>query len=307
MKNLLTAKSLRVKIKEGFTLGDFIREFELRSRDEFEEILNALYYQESTRKGIWRDLKRNEKISKRKKNVSPENFSELEEIILPEVAENSSAIELPELDPKGTEPELREEEVHPEPEEIPQKDSLEELKRKEEEMSKELITLEMQHKEKVQAHKQISKEFAEIKAYLERITSEITECQRKADELTSATVEIFAEMRRLNEERKELDISLTSLREEIKKRSAVNVFVYASEIETENFDGSVSVDNDEMLKEKMSKLLMEPLSEELTIRELKTLCKLKALTDSLRSKGLSWSITFDKEEMEKLYNSSLAE
>lgn len=117
-----------------------------------------------------------------------------------------------------------------------------------------------------------------------------------AREYSTVTSDIISVNDELLFLRNELEITRQAIDEAQKK---VTIYIYSdSSIVPENFSGELPEVNSEMFKQ----FSVDERFEDLTLKELRQLCKLIALVDILKSDEKKSELIFDHEKLEFVYN-----
>lgn len=119
----------------------------------------------------------------------------------------------------------------------------------------------------------------------------------------------IAELREIKEEIGKSKLLLKSKKDELietekkfKDLSKVSILVYSQDFEISNFDSSVPESNNSFVQHLLE---IEPLSENLTIKQLKLLSQLVPIVENVKDQGLTYEISFENDAMEQVFNSVL--
>ena len=182
---------------------------------------------------------------------------------------------------------------------------LEKLQEDERELRNALYNNEIEHKKcmsdrhdilkKVELTKKALDEMQRlIKANKERIASLFNEYENLADQMV-----------RLNEDKHVYEQLLEEVRTEIAELSKVSIFVYD--------DGTIEVINAEMpeleqesINATFNNLILIPQAEECTIKELKTIAKLKLMVEGYKENNCPFEYEFDSTRVQNVFETVIA-
>lgn len=257
MKNL-TAKDVRLAIKNGLTDEDLAEEYGL-SENELKTRIRFIYKEGNGTKAqqVWGELVANRKKAHcRPKRKTPTI-----------VTEDTPKVESEAIQEQSTEPTAP---------------SLQDLKETEATLSEEVMTLESDHKELSTQHRSCIKELRDLQERIDETRKELEDCNRKFNEIASKADTIANGMNKLSTLRKEKVVVLERVRQEIYEKSMVVVYVYKDGIieAPENPDVVLNDEGYQQIKETVTER-EECL--DLRVRDITTLARLLKICESINS------------------------
>lgn len=250
----MTIKSLHIDAKRNMTTEEVIKKYGFETAQDFFKMVERISYPGKARefKGMF---DHNDKIARK---VSSE-------IDVVKKTVEITTVALQEDVPEEAGSQLQKQETI----------SIDALREQESLLSDEVIELEKRHKKLAEVRMSIRREVASLDKVLEELKRLVEENFRKLEEFEAQydkTAEQMAEMSlEISNKRGQLD----KLREQIEILSRVTIFVYE--------DGSVEVENGEFVfdetqaKKYFEELLQKPEAEEVTIKVVRTIAKIKAM------------------------------
>lgn len=187
------------------------------------------------------------------------------------------------------------EDVPEEAENQPQKQetiSIDALREQESLLSGEVIELEKRHKKLAEVRMSIRRDVASLDKTLEELKRLVEENFRKLEEFEDQYDKIAEQMAEMSLEISNKRGQLDKLREQIEILSRVTIFVYE--------DGNAEVENGEFVfdetqaKQYFEELLKKPEAEEVTIKVIRTIAKIKAM-------GGEPTVVFESEKARTLF------
>lgn len=177
---------------------------------------------------------------------------------------------------------------------------LEDLQKEEQELSSTLCSLEGIHKELVSKRRDIVSSFVAEKGYLIKLQKELKKHEQIVKKLYGEYDDCLARMHELNEDMRVYESLLSELRMQIESLKKVIVLVYDTGlIEVENAE--IPVVSDAAVKREFDRLISLPQAEEVTIKSVKAVAKLRAMLTHLPS---DVELIFDSAEAQALYEAA---
>ena len=297
----MTSKDLHIAIKKGHGVQYMMERHHFSDEESLFDAIRGLT--PSGAPDFINSLKKNQKKldKKARRNSMAEGDTEVsdEEIpnIVPEEELNVQSFE--EQTVENREESDAEEHDAEEENDFPQF-NLEQLQADEKELSEILCGLERDHKKMVAERVECRKGFQRsLKAMFE--LQRILEAQQ---EIVATNYQKYLEldhnMRRNNKERAEYTQLIEMVRFQIEEFTKITILV------EEN--GVIGVDNakipsisDESLNEGMTKLISFPDAEEFTIKQLKTIAKVRLMVEALKEEGCKIEVMFEDTSLQDFY------
>lgn len=284
----VTAKQFRLFVKEGETLESLQERFSC-TEEEIEARLEQIYHRSKKEvQGIMSDLKANRKKPHRKSGdikIEPKTVT-TKDVPGEEIKDNGK-----DVDVKITEIENEKPETNTE-----KKEAILRLAEKEQNLSDEVISLEVKHKELAQCHHAQMGDLRKLQEEIENIKSALQDCHDKYETIVRDANRVAEEMNSISQIRRERITELESVRQEIKERRKITIFVYR--------DGSIEapdnpdfVVNDEGSGELKLELSERKECQDLRVRDITTLARLLKATE--RDENLAPE--FEDEKLEEVY------
>lgn len=177
---------------------------------------------------------------------------------------------------------------------------IEELQRKENQLSQELCVLEGFHKNLVSKRRMLVENLREEKTALEEFLKQVKKQEQNVTSLYKQYLECADEMEGLNQERKSYESSLENIRKQLSELQKISILVYQ--------DASIEIISREALAiptqddfSALDELVNRPEAGELTINELKTIIKLQEIVASCKSTD-TIEFVFDNPKLENFWN-----
>lgn len=287
--NKISAKDIHIWIKRGMTVEQAMEQLGLNSEEELKVMLQRLAPMGA--KDMYRQLKRNEKIKKTTSGSITDNVIESE---TEEHKEENKVQEMQVLN--------QEEQVQIPQTEKSSTELLNEALQKEEQQSLELQKLENEHKacmqsrlERMHALQTKKKEIESLRETLKGKREEISNLKFEYDDLA-------LKMQNLDEKIRIVRTQLDDLREEIHSLRVVSIFIYE--------DGSIESESELAFSEEeetqfFTELVNLPEMEDMTIKQIKTLARLKAILKTLERGEKEYSLVFEEQKLEKYFETTL--
>lgn len=267
----INAKFMEEKLKRGWQLEDFARQFEI-TPDDFLELLKKTFSSKAY-KNMKLRLDKNDKISQKRLRAKDEE-------------------------------QILEEEKQPIKEyfveELSSEDIIKELYNEKERLVKEINEKEILHLNLINRRRRI-REILKIKQEeLQKLQKEIAKHQQETFELAAEYQESSKVMKSLSVSIYQKKERLEEIEKEEKSLKKILVYVYEDgEIESENYETVIS----ESWNEIFTGLMEESVVEMLTIKETKQLAKVITFTNYLKEQNLEYEITFDSNSVQVAYES----
>lgn len=287
--NKISAKDLHIWIKRGMTVEQAIEQLGLNSEEELKVMLQRLAPMGAV---DWlRRLKRNEKI----KRTTSDSITDT--VIESETKEHKEENKVQEMQVLN-----QEEQVQILQTEKSSTELLNEALQKEEQQSRELQDLETEHKACMQSRLGLLKQLQTEKDEIERLHKTLGEKREKISNLKSEYDDLALKMFNLDEQIRIARTQLDDLREEIQSLRVVSIFIYE--------DGSIESESELAFSEEeetqfFTRLVNLPEMEDLTIRQIKTLARLKAILKTLERGEKEYSLVFGEQKLEKYFETTL--
>ena len=282
----LTPKLVYIRIKQGTTLTQVMREFGINSEEELKDILQRLAPMGA--KDMYRKLKRNEKIKRTTRDPITET------VIGSEMEQNEEKSKVQEM-------QNQEEQVQIPQTEQTEKSSnelLNEALKKEEQQSFELQKLENEHKTCMRIRLELMHALQTEKEEIESLRKTLEGKIEKISNLKSEYDDLALKMFNLDEKIRIARTQLYDLREKIQSLRVVSILIYE--------DGSIKSESELAFSEEeetqfFTRLVNLPEMEDMTIKQIKTLARLKAILKTLERGGKEYSLLFDEQKLEKYF------
>lgn len=266
----LTSKMVRTGIKNGFTVRDFCKKYNIKGETSFLEQLDRAFPNAGADQAL-REIRKNEKQLQHHKS-------------------KKSVMEATTTSRKGDD----------KVEKTTQK--LDVLKSTETALSNEVINLENQHKELATERRECLQELRGIQQKVDEICAELDRQHSLYKETAGKANQIIRQMNQLSGIRAGKLSELTSVREQIKKLETTTIAVYKDcdfeVVEGAKITAEISEDEVSALTHK---LMEEDICEELTIKQIKILSRLILISKKSFQKV---EFIFDSSALEKAYLAS---
>lgn len=278
----ITSKDIAIRVKKGWDVVDFCNHYNL-TVDEFNRAIDTFYSVKSANKEIRRELSKN---AAKKAKKAPSRIPSAP-VSTPVVAA-ATTVESPAPA------------VFTTVETMSAVPTLDELKNKEAELLAQENELKASYNAAISARDQST---ARMESFKNKINDLILKLESVKTEV-SAEIQKYAEISqnisdtsaRLSDVRKEL----AETEEAIRQCKKVSIFVFPDgSIELENYTYSDSLSK---VAEISQQYFSDEHFEELSVREIKQLAKLTALTQELQGAGLAFELIFDSSDMEELWS-----
>lgn len=283
----ITGKTMEEKLKIGWTTTDFAHFFDVTEED----FLNRLHkvFNEKACTDLLRRLKKNDKFHE-KACTAVLNRKKIKSVY--------SQLHNPQNDVKTSDFLSGEEGDQPE-----NSSYLENLEKTEHELSDILISLESEHKALFQKRKCLAKDLMQEKQVLLDFVNELSKHRETIFKIIADCQDLTSQMHE-----KMLNIStkrqkLESIRSEIKELKKIPIFFYENG-EIEFLNGESIKIPDEAIQASanlFNQLISNPLLENATVKIIKQLSYLIAITRYLSQQQFEFDITFEDSEMEKIF------
>lgn len=284
----MTSKDLHIACKRADGISYLMNRFSIETEEELFAVIRRVVAAHSD----WFIKKLQKCRAKAKDNFSVETDSQICDVDWEVVAEDDGEISEP--DPEHDELE--------EAKDVKRKEvqmKLNDLLKEEEELSTSLRFLEGVHKEMVAKRRSIVSDLEAEKAVLIRLQSELSEHENAVMALYTEYKACAEKMQDINGDMRAHTELLKELRDEIAELQKITVFVYDTGIiEVENAE--VPLIPEERIREEVDRIISLPEAEEVTIRNVKIVARLKAMLAELQSDNVE--IIFDSEKVQALYS-----
>lgn len=285
----LTPKLFHIRIKQGMTPTQVMDEFGINSEEELKDRLQRLAPMGA--KDMYRQLKRNEKI----KRTTRDSITDT--VIESEMKQNEEENKVQEMQVL-----YQEEQVQTLRNEVSSNELLIEALKKEEQQSRELQDLETEHKEHMQRRLDL---IHALQTKKKEIDSLLKTLEGKREEISNLKFEyddLALKMQNLDEKIRIVRTRLDDLREEIHSLRVVSIFIYE--------DGSIESESELAFSEEeetqfFTELVNLPEMEDMTIKQIKTLARLKAILKTLERGEKEYSLVFEEQKLEKYFETTL--
>ncbi|MBR2543475.1 hypothetical protein IKF03_02685 [Candidatus Saccharibacteria bacterium] len=268
----LTAKQLKIGIKNGLNLESFCRECDC-SEEEFTDKIKSLYnYSKKNAEDILKQIAKNDKKC-RDRRFKPVMVKT--EVVMPVVAQAA---------PKQ----------QPVPHPV---DELKALKATEKRQSGEVIKLESRHKALMTQHRQ---NIAGLRALMDEINSIRSSFEQKCEkyeEIAKLDNKIVRQMNEISEIRREKVKELEETRQLILDNMTINICVYQDGTIT-TLDEREIVFDESGSDELYQKLLETKECEDLRVKDIKILARLMKAVEHLNAKA---EVICDDQKLEAVY------
>lgn len=177
---------------------------------------------------------------------------------------------------------------------------IEKLQSKEQQLSQELCVLEGFHKDLVSKRRILVEKLGEAKTALEEFLKQVKDQEQNVTFLYKQYLECADEMEDINQERRNYETSLESIRKQLFELQKISILVYQdTSIEIIGREALTIPNQDDFSA--LDELVNRPEAGELTINELKTIIKLQKIVDSCENKGII-EFMFDNPKLENFWN-----
>lgn len=177
---------------------------------------------------------------------------------------------------------------------------IEKLQSKEQQLSQELCVLEGFHKDLVSKRRILVEKLGEAKTALEEFLKQVKDQEQNVTSLYKQYLECADEMEKINQERRNYETSLESIRKQLSELQKISILVYQdTSIEIISMEALTVPNQDDFSA--LDELVNRPEAGELTINELKTIIKLQKIVDSCENKGII-EFVFDNPKLENFWN-----
>lgn len=177
---------------------------------------------------------------------------------------------------------------------------IEKLQSKEQQLSQELCVLEGFHKDLVSKRRILVEKLGEAKTALEEFLKQVKDQEQNVTSLYKQYLECADEMEDINQERRNYETSLESIRKQLSELQKISILVY-QDTSIEIISGkAITIPNQDDFSA-LDELVNRPEAGELTINELKTIIKLQKIVDSCENKGII-EFMFDNPKLENFWN-----
>ncbi|MBR1883524.1 MAG: hypothetical protein IJ809_01005 [Clostridia bacterium] len=274
----IESRFINENLKKGWTIEDFAEKLEMSS-EEFTEALHDTFNSRACRAMI-ASLKTNEKRkAKRSKKSSDTELNDGAILVLDSESEFTTD------SPLETNPSLE----------------LQKLEEEKSSLEENIASLENEREELYRKRKSVYSSLNEEKEALLEMLKQIESHEKVITNLSNELDDISKQAEKFNEEIALKNSELLSVMNRIQELSKISIFVYQN--------GSFELDNTELtveVSEEDEKALFEAFTksdafEELTLKQIKAIAKLKIITEKISS---NFDITFESEEMEKAFIST---
>lgn len=287
--NKISAKDIHIWIKRGMTVEQAMEQLGLNSEEELKVMLQRLAPMGA--KDMYRQLKRNEKIKKTTSGSITDNVIESE---TEEHKEENKVQEMQVLN--------QEEQVQILQTEKSSTELLNEALQKEEQQSLELQKLENEHKACMQSRLGLLKQLQTKKKEIDSLLKTLKGKREEISNLKFEYDDLALKMQNLDEKIRIVRTRLDDLREEIHSLRVVSIFIYE--------DGSIESESELAFSEEeetqfFTELVNLPEMEDMTIKQIKTLARLKAILKTLERGEKEYSLVFEEQKLEKYFETTL--
>ena len=295
----VSAKTIRMNLKNSWCLEDFIKRYELVSEEEFWKLIKDLFHGDISE--VKRQLKKNEKESCKYQKSNKEPFYEVQEKIQSEESEYEEAIKTEVIENLQESFKVEVAEKVKAQEKL--KDLIESEQKRAEEERQKIIALEISHEELISRKRAIqTKELPALKQVLEGYKQKIQEAQNQVINLNDELNELVLKVDNVNATLGEKRVELKNLEDEISALKIVNIFVYSSgEIEI-SASTEVKIPEDNEIDWVSIVTNNSEQCKTLTIAQIQSVAKILYIVKELKS----WQTAFENEDCQKLFDSLVA-
>ena len=264
----LSAKDIKVGIKNGFTVKDFCTKFNIRGGEtSFLEQLERAYPHGGSDQ-ILREIRKNEKRGRVRTVNHRKGGMQMQEKAL-------SKIEV--------------------------------LKSQEADLSAAVIKLETEHKALASEHRNYLKQAREIETKVDKLMAEVKTCSEQFEKIIETNNNIVRKMNAVSEDRAKKLTAMDMVRVEIENLTVVSIGV-CNNCAFEMFDNDFNIDlsgKEEQINKLTHQLMDQEICEDLTAKQIRTLSKLIIIRSNSPRKV---EFVFDGELglLEKAYTTYLA-
>lgn len=267
----LTAKDVKLGVKNGFTVKDFCTKFNIKGETSFLEKLESAYPNGGAEQML-REIRKNEKRHKGNK------------VIINNAQQRRGGNRMAKTQPISRIDVLRNQEAN---------------------LSSEIIKLEVEHRDLASEHKNNLRQLRLLQEKYDELDREVKKCRKQLDDVCETDNSIVDKMNGISSNRTEKLASLDAVRAEIESLTVISIGVLKN-CEFETIEGNFKIDlsgKEEEINILTHKLMDQEICADLTARQIRTLSRIITLRNSSSRK---LEFVFDSSELENTYNSYLA-
>lgn len=181
-------------------------------------------------------------------------------------------------------------------------DELQKLQEEELAVRQILCDLEVEHKNLVNERRKIVEKLRKAKRQLEALLKQLGEQQANIAALYDVYEACDVQMSLVNKDKESYYEIQREIKEAISNIKKVTIFVFENgSIEVENAD-EVSFDEEQVSKE-LQMLFVKPEAEELTVKELKLIARIRVMVNAFNEQGVILELAFEDEMLQEKYGS----
>lgn len=174
------------------------------------------------------------------------------------------------------------------------------LRNQEKTLVETICKMETDHAKLISKRASLKSTFQQLRKQLIALQKELKEKKIIADSTYQEWLQISSEMHAITESISKEKNLLSGIREEIKAAETISIFIYENgEIETENYPLLISKDLNS--SEIFNSLLKNSIVESLTLRDIRQLAKVLAITTKLKAEQKSFEVTFESEQIQEVF------
>lgn len=302
MEKTFNAKTLNVKIKNGYTIKDFANYYSVLS-SEFVTMVEETFTPKAA-KGMLSRMQSNEKKHRNKRNAGVNADVVIEDSAIPELTE--SVEDTGESVENVESAEVTEEsaEVTEESAETTQgnrQKELAELEKERQDLQSSIEANELVHKRLVSENRQIMSKIVPYKQILLELQAQVKECESQICSLVENYEENSMEMSEVNARIAEDKTKISEVEKSIKAHEKISLFLYSNgEIEVDTFVEIEKPDSDNIQKV-FQTIIANDLAGNLTVNQLRALAKYLCVEKWLKSQNFTYEVAFENTDMEVFY------
>ena len=174
------------------------------------------------------------------------------------------------------------------------------LRNQEKTLVETICKMETDHAKLISKRASLKSTFQQLRKQLIALQKELKEKKIIADSTYQEWLRISSEMHAITESISKEKNLLSGIREEIKAAETISIFIYENgEIETENYPLLISKDLNS--SEIFNSLLKNSIVESLTLRDIRQLAKVLAITTKLKAEQKLFEVTFESEQIQEVF------
>lgn len=293
----VTGKKISVKLKYGYTIDDFIRDFDC-TKEEFIKFLQKNFEKTSCNR-ILAEAEKNYKkknCNKKSSSLISENSVYTENKLITTVFDDVLVEQQSETQDNVSEEQLSETQLTSSS--LIEEERLQNLKDEEKILRDSIISKENEHKNLIAKRKQLFKKLETQRSMMLQLRKTIEQRKKEVEEISAELISLSDEIVSVNSFLSTERTDLLNIQNKIKELEKISVFIYENgEIDTDNF----LIDIPETWNDVFENILRNEVVENLSIKQIKQIAKLIVLTGILNANSLEYELTFESENSQKAF------